>query len=280
MHWRKWSDITMSKMAGGIGFKEFDLMNLAHLAKQAWRVYNIPDSMWVSILKGLYFSDSDFWKARKKRGSSWGWNNLIQGRDFLLSHGRWIISDGTRVDLWRDNWFQNSPVVSDPADYPHITVNTLFKEGQMDWDPGKAASHFPREIVEKILKTPLSSSGAFRADSGFGATATIVRDCQGSLLTFSSSRIFASSPLEAEALAVRPALQLANNLQCHHVVYESDNLILVDASRDNKTPRSTNVSAHLLAAHSLHSSFPRAALWNLPPDVLESIRKEVVHRVH
>lgn len=35
MHWKSWRSLTKNKNEGGMGFKDFNLMNSAHLAKQA-----------------------------------------------------------------------------------------------------------------------------------------------------------------------------------------------------------------------------------------------------
>ena len=36
IHWIKWSELTKSKLAGGMGFKDLALFNDLLLAKQAW----------------------------------------------------------------------------------------------------------------------------------------------------------------------------------------------------------------------------------------------------
>lgn len=46
IHWKAWNKITVSKKGGGLGFKEFHIMNSAHLAKQAWRAYKNPNALW------------------------------------------------------------------------------------------------------------------------------------------------------------------------------------------------------------------------------------------
>ena len=40
---------------GGLDFKDFDLFNLALLAKEAWSVVQMPDSLSTRILKAAYF---------------------------------------------------------------------------------------------------------------------------------------------------------------------------------------------------------------------------------
>lgn len=45
VHWRKWEEITKSKAEGGMGFRDFPLQNLAHISKQAWRIYTNPEAL-------------------------------------------------------------------------------------------------------------------------------------------------------------------------------------------------------------------------------------------
>ena len=71
MHWKNWSLLTRSKSDGGMGFIEFYQLNLALLAKQAWRAIQQPHSLWVRILRVVYFPNQSFMQAKKKRGGSW-----------------------------------------------------------------------------------------------------------------------------------------------------------------------------------------------------------------
>ena len=41
---------------GGMGFKEFNCMNLALLAKQAWRLMHEPEAFWVRTVEVNLFS--------------------------------------------------------------------------------------------------------------------------------------------------------------------------------------------------------------------------------
>ena len=67
-----------------MGFKEFFLMNLAMLAKQAWRIMSNPDALWVQYVKPIYFPNKDFLRVRKKGGASWIWQSLLKGRKVLV----------------------------------------------------------------------------------------------------------------------------------------------------------------------------------------------------
>lgn len=64
IHWKSWSDLTKSKMVGGMGCKDFSDMNSAMLAKQAWRVIKSPHSLWVRVLKSIYYPECEFIRAK------------------------------------------------------------------------------------------------------------------------------------------------------------------------------------------------------------------------
>ena len=60
--------LTSSKDKGGMGFKDLNLLNVALLEKQCWRMMRYPEAWWVKILKGIYYPRCDILEAKKKRG--------------------------------------------------------------------------------------------------------------------------------------------------------------------------------------------------------------------
>lgn len=60
IHWKNVNILCSPKDKGGLGFREFSKMNLAYLAKQAWRITQDQNSYWASTLKGIYFPNSNF----------------------------------------------------------------------------------------------------------------------------------------------------------------------------------------------------------------------------
>ncbi|KAJ1391835.1 Reverse transcriptase-like [Sesbania bispinosa] len=65
-------------MDGGLGFRDFSCLNLAHLAKQARRILEKPYSFWAQFLKGIYFPHSDFLHAKKGSMPSWIWASIVE----------------------------------------------------------------------------------------------------------------------------------------------------------------------------------------------------------
>lgn len=139
-----------------MGFKDFNIMNQALLAKQAWRLVNNPNSLWAQILKGKYFVGESLWKVKKKAGSSWVWESLLEGRDLLLNHGQWQIGDGKSVRIYKDKWIDKVLISCDHSDLDmDLTVSNLLNQQQRSWDIQKILNTFSRNIAAKIIALPL-----------------------------------------------------------------------------------------------------------------------------
>ena len=62
-HWVSWKSMTQPKSLGGLGFKDFELFNLAMLARQAWRLLQDPNSFSAHVLKSIYYPDTSILQA-------------------------------------------------------------------------------------------------------------------------------------------------------------------------------------------------------------------------
>ncbi|XP_072088190.1 uncharacterized protein [Arachis hypogaea] len=155
IHWKKWSSITKSKRDGGLGFKDLECQNVAHLAKQAWRAMKNPNAIWVQVLKAVYFPNSNFWDAKIQRNASWLWKSILIGRELLKRKGKWSIGSGSQVNIWRDRWISGE-IRSEITENPNIQkVEEIITEGT-GWNVSKIKDLFPPEVCEQILKTPIS----------------------------------------------------------------------------------------------------------------------------
>ncbi|KAF7817649.1 uncharacterized protein G2W53_031618 [Senna tora] len=160
MHWIKWREIAKRKSAGGLGFRDFNCFKTAMLAKQAWRAQTNPEALWVQTLKSIYFPDSDFWEAKLKRGSSWMWRSLLEGRDFIKKHVAWLVGSGENINMWFDRWICSNeniwPVGNAQLD---LKVKDLIIEGERRWDETKVMQLVNSNVARLIFATPIKEAG-------------------------------------------------------------------------------------------------------------------------
>lgn len=86
----------------------------------------------------------------------------------------------------------------------------------------------------------VNTDAAYSMHRRSGAIHIVCRNEEGRALTMLAARIFAPNPLITEALSLREALRLAQNLQFKQVNFELDNLTLEEACKGNKKVREIN----------------------------------------
>lgn len=159
IHWKNWQVLTQNKSNGGLGFKEFADMNSALLAKQAWRVIENPESLWVKALKACYFPRDDFVRAKRRRGDSWVWASLQHGRDVVLKSARWSVGDGERIRIGEDSWLASGQRIHDALPPDVRVVADILDTHNKGWNIGRIRELFSPETVIQILQTPIAWQG-------------------------------------------------------------------------------------------------------------------------
>lgn len=111
------------KSMGGPGFKDFELFNLAMLARQAWRLLQNPESLSARLLKIIYYPNSSIVQANLGGHPSLIWRAIIEGRDTLKLGLIRRIGNGTSTKIWDDTWLPRDEMlrpygcpVPDPPD--------------------------------------------------------------------------------------------------------------------------------------------------------------------
>ena len=69
------------KGMGGPSFKDFELFNMAMLARHAWRLLQSPESLCARLLKSIYYPNGTILRATLGGHPSQVWRELIKGRD-------------------------------------------------------------------------------------------------------------------------------------------------------------------------------------------------------
>ena len=104
VHWRSWKWLSSPKYLGGMGFRDPEAFNQALLAKQAWRIIQVPTSLCARVLKARYFSEDSILTATCSSTASYTFRSILHGRDLLREGLIWRIGDGSRVRIQHDNW--------------------------------------------------------------------------------------------------------------------------------------------------------------------------------
>ncbi|KAJ1388799.1 Ribonuclease H-like superfamily [Sesbania bispinosa] len=156
VHWRSWQFISRSKKEGGLGFKDFWSMNLAHLAKQAWRMIENPDALWARILKSIYFPNVDFLQAKKGSKPSWIWASILEGRDFARRNSQRLIANGNDINAWEDRWLWSKETLTEHKQPGVSIVHELLDNNNRKWDVQKIKQVLPSRFAIKAFQTPVS----------------------------------------------------------------------------------------------------------------------------
>ena len=160
-HWISWDTMTMPKYMGGLGFKDFELFNLALLARQAWRILQFPETLSARIIKAVYFPLSDIMEASLGSSPSQVWRAIVEGRDMLKLGLIRRIGNGAATKIWGDNWIPRTerlrPVAALVSDTPEL-VAELIDPTSCQWNMAELERVFLPMDVQAIRAIPISTS--------------------------------------------------------------------------------------------------------------------------
>ncbi|CAM8900015.1 unnamed protein product [Rhodiola kirilowii] len=89
IHWLRAAKLYEEKQFGGLGFKNIELMNLALLAKQGWRIMTTPELLVSKIFKAKYFPSSDIFNASGGTRPSYAWRGILESLEILKYGAEW-----------------------------------------------------------------------------------------------------------------------------------------------------------------------------------------------
>lgn len=86
--------------------------------------------------------------------------SMLQAKDFIDLGARWLIGDGRKPRIWRDNWLpeQSNFKVWSPANnlHPDATVSDLIDEDTNSWKRDLIFNIFNPYEAQQILNIPIS----------------------------------------------------------------------------------------------------------------------------
>lgn len=99
-----WSRMVRSKSHGSLGFRDMKLFNQALLARQAWRLVQVPDSLCAQVMKAKYYPNGNLLDTAFPTTISPTWRAMVHGLELLKAGVIWRVGNGEAVHIWRDNW--------------------------------------------------------------------------------------------------------------------------------------------------------------------------------
>ncbi|XP_028062460.1 uncharacterized protein LOC114265833 [Camellia sinensis] len=161
IHWATWDKLTMPKLQGGMGFRDFRSFNRALLARQGWWLSRFPNSFCAQIFKGRYYPQSNFWTARKGLRASWAWTSLLEGQEVLKRGVRWQVFNGKSINFWNDKWVTFSPNFCVKSQKPlgcQLTkVSEAINHNTNCWNVNVLQSVISKDEVDKICLIPIAT---------------------------------------------------------------------------------------------------------------------------
>ncbi|KAG7543484.1 Reverse transcriptase domain [Arabidopsis thaliana x Arabidopsis arenosa] len=121
MHWVSWEKICKSKAQGCLGFRDIGSFNQALLAKQAWRLLDVPNSLLARVYKARYYSQKTLLEATAGYRPSYAWQSIVFGKELLERGLMKAISNGQSTNIWIDKWL-----------FDEIPRRPMNKESPMD----------------------------------------------------------------------------------------------------------------------------------------------------
>ena len=100
------------KMKGGLGIRNFSILNRALLCKWNWRFVAERESFWKLIISRKYGEEGGGWISREVReGYGVGfWKEIRKEGVLMFKNVSFTVGDGRRVKFWKDIWCGNIPL--------------------------------------------------------------------------------------------------------------------------------------------------------------------------
>ncbi|KAJ1410278.1 Reverse transcriptase zinc-binding domain [Sesbania bispinosa] len=117
-----------------------------------------PESLWARLLESIYFPNHDFLTAKRGSHPSWMWSSILEGRDLIQRHGRWLVASGSQIKVGKHNWLASGGSLPHLIFREDLYVSDLMAGESRTWDPGKIRQLVPSEEAIKIMQTPIGWS--------------------------------------------------------------------------------------------------------------------------
>ncbi|XP_060968357.1 uncharacterized protein LOC133035933 [Cannabis sativa] len=101
---KTWDVLCQPKGCGGLGFRGFNDVNNALLAKLAWFLADNSNRPWAVSLKVKYYPLETFWSVQERSSESPVWRGILEARKLICDGSCTIIANGEDTNLWWQPW--------------------------------------------------------------------------------------------------------------------------------------------------------------------------------
>lgn len=151
----------LAKQRGGLGFRDLELLNMAILAKQGWRIMHNTESLAAQVLKMKYFSRDSFITSKLGSNLSYVWRSIWSTKKLLQAGMLWRVGDGNSIKIWGDKWFDStsSGMIQAPMRIldENAKVRALINDSTHGWNFELVREIFPDDEARRICSMVVSS---------------------------------------------------------------------------------------------------------------------------
>lgn len=127
-------------------------------ARHAYNILNDPEGLLAKVIKGKY--GDNLWDVKARRGDSTSWKIICDGASSLRLISRWVIGDGSNIDIWKNAWIRDLPLDRWPTFFntnivSFCRVNELMT-ANATWDVSRLKLLFGPDLAESILQVPIN----------------------------------------------------------------------------------------------------------------------------
>lgn len=159
LNWLSWGNMCMSKMKGGLGFRDLYGFNIALLSKNCWNFINNPHSLVSRVYKARYFANTHMLNAKKGQNPSFIWQGIMTAKSELAKGFRWVMGDGESIVATKDPWLrlkadfcvENSHIYEGRNE----VVSAYIEQDTLKWNVPLITENFVSRDAQAILSIPI-----------------------------------------------------------------------------------------------------------------------------
>ncbi|XP_019163602.1 PREDICTED: uncharacterized protein LOC109159944 [Ipomoea nil] len=193
-----WDTVTKRKDNGGLGIKNLKHMNLAFLAKLAWRLYQDEDCLWIKLFKARYgLVPTDWTSWLPHTNSSIAWRCILQSLPFVRKGLKWHVRNGVSTRFWLDIWLDDRPLLEcitaqiAPSSLNNYVTDYWIPDEGWNWD-----------LLDQLLPVSLLnklSTFILQQDSLLNDQIVWHKEPNGSFSVSSAYDTISNPPIDVEA---------------------------------------------------------------------------------